>query len=43
MPAATLVPTLHPGRHRELQARIRGDELPHVSMLMTALKPEWIA
>ena len=43
MLTATFVQTLHPRRYRELEAQIRGDKLPHVSMLITTLKPEWIA
>ncbi len=43
MLAATLVYVLHPGRYRELEAQLRGDKLPHVSLVITSLRPEWIA
>lgn len=43
MLAATLVYALHPDRYRELEAQLRGDKLPHVSLVITSLKPEWIA
>lgn len=43
MLAATLVDDLHPDRYRELEARLRGDKLPHVSLGISSLRPDWIA
>jgi hypothetical protein len=43
MLAATLLYVLHPDRYREIEAQIRGEHMPHVSLVITSLKTEWIA
>ena len=42
MLAANLLYELHPDRYRELEAQLRGEKLPHVSLIITSLRTEWI-
>jgi hypothetical protein len=41
--AASLLYVLHPDRYRQLEAQIRGENLPQVSLIITSLDAQWIA
>lgn len=41
MLAACLVHALHPERYAEVEAAVRGDDRPHVSILITSLETAW--
>ena len=42
MLAANLLYELHPDRYRELEAQLRVEKLPHVSLIITSLRTKWI-
>jgi hypothetical protein len=41
MLAACLVSALHPDRYAEVEAAVRGDGRPQVSILITSLESAW--
>ena len=41
MLAACLVYALHPKRYAEAEAALRGEHLPHISVLITSLETVW--